>query len=43
VPVKIRDIIDSKEEVFRVEGMEVGMVAVVGIVDSIENQVALNL
>ena len=40
VPVKIGDILDNREETFKVEGMEVGMVAVVGMVDSIDHQVS---
>lgn len=38
VPVKIGEILDNREETFKVEGMEVGMVAVVGIVDSVDHQ-----
>ena len=39
VPVKIVDIIDSRDETFGVEGMEVGMVAIVGGVTSVDHQV----
>ena len=39
VPVKIGDILDNRDETFRVEGMEVGMVAILGIVDSVDHQV----
>ena len=42
VPVKIGDILDNREETFKVEGMEVGMVAVVGMVDSVDHQVPDN-
>ncbi len=39
VPVKIVDILDSRDETFGVEGMEVGMVAIVGGVISVDHQV----
>jgi hypothetical protein len=39
VPVKIIDIINSRDETFGVEGMEVGMVAIVGGVTSVDHQV----
>lgn len=39
VPVKIGEILDNREETFKVEGMEVGMVAIVGIVDTVDHQV----
>ena len=41
VPVKIGDILDNRDETFRVEGMEVGMVAILGIVDSVDHQVLI--
>lgn len=39
VPVQISEILDSREETFKVEGMEVGMVTIVGIVDGVDHQV----
>lgn len=38
VPVMIGEILESREETFRVEGMEVGMVAIAGILQSVDHQ-----
>ena len=39
VPVGIKDILESRDELFQVEGMEVGMVTFCGIIDSVDHQV----
>ncbi len=39
VPVRIQDILESRDEQFQVEGMEVGMVTFCGVIDSVDHQV----
>ena len=41
VPVGIKDILESRDELFQVEGMEVGMVTFCGIIEGADHQVQL--
>lgn len=43
VPIHIKDVLDNTEETFQVHGQEVGMVVVVGLVKTVDNQATKSL